>query len=602
MRLSRKPGFQVSMCDHCAVSRLIVVDGPWNGCAIGLEPVEHMLGRDPSCDLAVPDTTLSRRHLRVAPTTDGWEAEDMGSRNGTLLNDQPLTRARLRDGDRLQVGRSVFRFDDADAPPVLAEVEADTTVIAAGAEPGEAGAGELPALLALADALLAAGDEEEFLTRLCTWLRAQTGAARAVVFRRRTGELHAHAGYGASGREPPRAMVLPAVAVAAARDGKALWMMTGDGTGVVPVGAPAGLVVVLPGITAPSAQRLRFLACAGHLAAGLWASHGRIGSLHARVAELDDGDLVVASPGMRTIVDFVDRAAAAESTVLLLGESGTGKEVLARALYRRSRRAGGPFVAVNCAAISTSLLESELFGHERGAFTGAVARKPGRFELADGGTLLLDEVAELSPEAQAGLLRVLEERKLMRLGGTHPVAVDVRVIAATQVDLKEAVAAGRFREDLYYRLSVLVTVIPPLRERREDIEALARHFLDRLARRAPRRVDGIAPAALNALNAYRWPGNVRELRNVIERAVMLGTGEVIEVDDLPPEIQGSYPAPTPIAGEQVALPLPVDELERHNLLAALAVTGGNKTRAARLLGIDRVTLYNRLRKHGADTE
>jgi transcriptional regulator with PAS, ATPase and Fis domain len=307
---------------------------------------------------------------------------------------------------------------------------------------------------------------------------------------------------------------------------------------------------------------------------------------------------------MRPILDFVARAAATDSTVLLQGESGTGKEVLARALYRGSRRASGPFVAVNCAAISTSLLESELFGHERGAFTGAVARKPGRFELADGGTLLLDEVAELSAGAQAGLLRVLEERKLMRVGGTHLVSVDVRVIAASNVNLKEAVAAGRFREDLYYRLSVLVAVIPPLRDRREDIAVLARHFLDRLVRGAPRRVDGIAPAALDALTAYRWPGNVRELRNVIERAVMLGASETIEVDDLPPDVRGphSAPASAPAAGEQVALPMPFDELERRNLLAALAASSGNKTRAARLLGIDRVTLYNRLRKYGADTE
>jgi len=190
----------------------------------------------------------------------------------------------------LHVGRSVLRFDDADTPAVLAEVEADTTMIAAEAGPGEAGAGELPALLALADALLAAGDDEEFLIRLCTWLRAQTGAARAAVFRRRGGKLHAHACYGASGREPPRAMVLPAtVAVAAAHDGKALWMTAGGGTGIVPVGAPADVVAVLPGIAALGVPRLRFLACAGHLAAGLWASHGRIGSLHARVAELDDG-------------------------------------------------------------------------------------------------------------------------------------------------------------------------------------------------------------------------------------------------------------------------------------------------------------------------
>ncbi|HEY0484235.1 MAG TPA: sigma 54-interacting transcriptional regulator [Kofleriaceae bacterium] len=584
--------------------RLIVVDGPWHGCAIGLESGEHTLGRDRECDLAVPDTTLSRRHLRFVPVDDAWDAEDLGSRNGTLLNDQPLTRARLRDGDVLQVGRSVLRFDDADSPSVLTEVAADTTVIAAEAGTGEAG-DELPMLLALADALLAAGHEEEFLIELCTWLRAQTGACRAAVFRRRGGELHAHAGYGASGREPPRAMVLPAtVAIAAAREGKALWMTAGGGTGVVPVGMPAGIIVVLPGITAPGPERLRFLACAGHLAAGLWASQGRIGSLHARVAELDDGELVAASPAMRPILDFVARAAATDSTVLLQGESGTGKEVLARALYRRSPRSSGPFVAVNCAAISISLLESELFGHERGAFTGAVARKPGRFELADGGTLLLDEVAELSAGAQAGLLRVLEERKLMRVGGTHLVSVDVRVIAASNVNLKEAVAAGRFREDLYYRLSVLVAVIPPLRDRREDIAVLARHFLDRLVRGAPRRVDGIAPAALDALTAYRWPGNVRELRNVIERAVMLGASETIEVDDLPPDVRGphSAPASAPAAGEQVALPMPFDELERRNLLAALAASSGNKTRAARLLGIDRVTLYNRLRKYGADTE
>jgi transcriptional regulator with PAS, ATPase and Fis domain len=219
---------------------------------------------------------------------------------------------------------------------------------------------------------------------------------------------------------------------------------------------------------------------------------------------------------------------------------------------------------------------------------------------------LLDEVAELSPEAQAGLLRVLEERKLMRVGGTQLVSIDVRVIAATNVNLKEAVAAGRFREDLYYRLAVLVVTVPPLRERRDDVALLVRHFLDRLVRRVPRRIDGIGPAALEVLTAYRWPGNVRELRNVIERAVMLGASEIIEVDDLPADIRGPHPAlapaPTPAATEQVTLPMPVDELERRNLLAALAATGGNKTRAARLLGVDRVTLYNRLRKYNADTE
>jgi Sigma-54 interaction domain/FHA domain len=407
------------MRTHGNMPRLIVVDGPWHGCAIGLDSGEHTLGRDRDCDLAVPDSTLSRRHLRFVPIDNAWHAEDLGRRNGTLLHDRPLTRARLHDGDVLQVGRSVLRFLDADTPPVLTEVEAATTAIAAEDVSGEAPAEEVQTLLALADALAATHHEEEFLIRLCTWLRAQTGAARAVVFQRRGGELHARAGYRASGREPPGMVLPPTAAVAAARDGKALWMMADGGTGVVPVGMPAELLVVLPGVAAPGAQRLRFWACAGHLAAGLWASHGRIGSPHARVAELRDEEMVAVSPAMRPILDFVARAAATDSTVLLLGESGTGKEVLARALYTRSRRASGPFVAVNCAAISTSLLESELFGHERGAFTGAAARKLGRFELADGGTLLLDEVAELSAEAQAGLLRVLEERKLMRLGGSQ---------------------------------------------------------------------------------------------------------------------------------------------------------------------------------------
>ncbi|HTM21995.1 MAG TPA: sigma 54-interacting transcriptional regulator, partial [Kofleriaceae bacterium] len=568
--------------------RLVVVGGPWNGCTFVLEEVEHTMGRDPACDLAIPDSSLSRRHLRLAPDAEGWIAEDLGSRNGSQLNQQPLTRALLHDGDVLIAGRSTLRFDAAEASPMLAAIDGDSDSTVVATDGGQGQGGHIQALLALADALLEAGDAEAFLERLADWMRRTTRAPRAAVFRRRGNELHAHASYGPDGREPARSLVLPSVAaLAAGRAGKALWLEVKGadaGTAVVPVGAPAELLVVMPGLAALETDQLRFLACAGHLAAGLWADQARIGSLHARVAELGGADdMLAASPAMRPIVEFIERAAATDSTVLLHGESGTGKEVVARALHRHSRRSNGPFVAVNCAAISTSLLESELFGHERGAFTGAAARKPGRFELADRGTLLLDEVAELSPEAQAGLLRVLEEQKVMRLGGSHPIAINVRLIAATHVDLREAVAAGRFREDLYYRLSVLVASIPPLRERREDIAAMARHFVVQLARRAPHRVDGISDAAVAVLTGHRWPGNVRELRNVIERAVMLGTGGIIEVDDLPAELRGGATGPAaPLApGQQVSLPMPADELERHNLLAALAATSGNKSKAAR---------------------
>jgi DNA-binding NtrC family response regulator len=294
------------------------------------------------------------------------------------------------------------------------------------------------------------------------------------------------------------------------------------------------------------------------------------------------------------VLEFIERAAHTDSTVLLLGDSGTGKELVARALHGAGARADAPFVAINCASIPAGLLEAELFGHEKGSFTGATGRRRGCFEAADAGTLLLDEVGELSPQAQAGLLRVLEERTVRRVGGEQPVPVDVRVIAATHRDLAAEVSAGSFREDLYFRLSVLIANLPPLRDRPEDVAVLAERFLEHFRRRTTREVSAISPEALAALRAYHWPGNVRELRNVIERAVMLGHGAHIEPGDLPPDVRGAARS-GPEGVEMISLPMPSAELDRRNLVAALAATRGNKTRAAALLGIDRVTLYNRLK-------
>ncbi|HKP76546.1 MAG TPA: sigma-54 dependent transcriptional regulator, partial [Longimicrobiaceae bacterium] len=277
---------------------------------------------------------------------------------------------------------------------------------------------------------------------------------------------------------------------------------------------------------------------------------------------------------------------------LIQGESGTGKELLARIVHENSRRARGPFVAVNCAAIPETLLESELFGHERGAFTGAATRRLGRFERASGGTLFLDEVGDMSPTMQAKILRALQEHEIERVGGDTPVRVDVRVVAATNRDLEAEVAAGRFREDLYYRLAVVVVHLPALRERGGDVDLLAGRFMDAFAAEHGRPVRALSPEAAARLRAYAWPGNVRQLRNVIERAVLVADGEVLRAEHLPPEVLNAAEGP---GGDGDGAFLPLRELERRHIRRALDLTGGNLGDTARLLGIHRNTLRQKLR-------
>ncbi len=316
-------------------------------------------------------------------------------------------------------------------------------------------------------------------------------------------------------------------------------------------------------------------------------------------------------PAMAALLDRAAQIARAEASVLITGESGTGKEVLARHIHRQSRRARGPFVALNCAALPESLLESELFGHEKGAFSGAVAARKGKFEQADGGTLLLDEIGEMDPRLQAKLLRALQEKEIDRLGGTQPVKVDVRILAATNRDLAAEVRAGRFREDLFFRLNVVALRIPPLRERPGDILALAEHFVARFAdaNGLPRRE--LAPEVLPPLLSHPWPGNVRELENTMHRAVLLAQGPVIGTDaieltplrlDRAPEAPSSAtPAPAPAAARPVSALVGrrVDEVERDLILETLTHCLGNRTRAAEILGISIRTLRNKLHEYRA---
>jgi len=318
--------------------------------------------------------------------------------------------------------------------------------------------------------------------------------------------------------------------------------------------------------------------------------------LRQRLKDRDAPPLLVGkSPAMASLLMTIAQVAPTSSTVLLLGETGTGKELVARAIHQASQRAGKRFLAVNCGAFSEDLLASELFGHEKGAYTGAMERKAGLFEAADGGTLFLDEVGEMTPSMQVRLLRVLQERKLMRVGGTADIPVDVRVVAATNKDLAAEAETGAFRLDLYYRLNVITLRLPALAQRREDIPLLARHFLLKYSELLGRDVREIAPEVLQALAAYPFPGNIRELENLMERAVVLAEGPVVELRHLPPDLQlDQQQLKTSRQGGMATL----EENERQHILWVLEQTGGNKSRAAEILDIDRASLWRKLKRAG----
>jgi transcriptional regulator with PAS, ATPase and Fis domain len=305
--------------------------------------------------------------------------------------------------------------------------------------------------------------------------------------------------------------------------------------------------------------------------------------------------MVGTSESMREVYHLLARVAPTEATVLLLGESGTGKELAARALHRRSLRADKPFVPINCASLPDTLLESELFGHEKGAFTGALVRKPGKFEVAHTGTVFLDEIGELSLPLQAKLLRAIQEREIERVGGTQPIHVDLRFVAATNRDLEKAISEGMFRKDLYYRLNVIPLTLPPLRERREDILLLAKHFLSILKPR--RRIAGFSPEAQACLLRYNWPGNVRELANAIERAIVLGDGELIRAEDLPETLLETAPATDgPVSGTPYHESL--NREKERLILDAVERAEGNVTRAAETLGLHPNYLHRLISKLG----
>jgi len=347
-----------------------------------------------------------------------------------------------------------------------------------------------------------------------------------------------------------------------------------------------------------------------------WTKNRRLAARAERLDEdlqaLTDDEFIGISAPVTKLHSLIERVARTDTTVLIVGESGTGKELVARAIHRASPRAERPFVATNCAALTETLLESELFGHEKGAFTGAIKQRAGRFELAEGGSLFLDEIGEISGGFQAKLLRSLEQREIVRVGGNETIAVNVRVIAATNKNLEAEVNQGRFREDLFFRLNVFPIVVPPLRERPDDIELLAAHFLEKLRYPTAR----IAREVGDALRAYHWPGNIRELRNILERATSLADGGPIKVEDLgflpglapsrtqaetAAQVASQSPQPGATGLAQAEPTQGIEDVERQMIIDALQACGGNKSHAAKRLRITRRVLYTKLRKHGLET-
>ncbi len=639
------------------MAKLIVVEGPDRGTEFPLPEEKgsvQVVGRDPKSPVVLRDGSVSRQHLRIEFTGRDFRLVDLGSRNRTFLNGEPVREGLLRNGDTIGAGDSELRFEDDRV--MVEEAGEESTIMkevaipdgglggiidAIALDPGareekiRRGLDGVRRLLELTHALSRSGSIDELYHDLLAILVPALEADRGVVLTREGRRWSSRAALLGSGEPPagPEAGrgISESVVRRAAEEEKAILSAhtrrderfqdkaSVMGEGIVSAIAAPILAERPPpadpqaGTPAPAARgrvlgvlyadrrgaerpfgdaELGLLtaaaAQAGDLAARLWEEDRLRDENKNLLRSISETKRIIGrSKAVLQVLEFIRRAAPAQQTILIRGETGTGKELVASAIHYQSARQGKPFVAINSAAIPESLIESELFGHEKGSFTGAVARRKGRFEMADGGTVFLDEIAELSPGCQAKLLRLLEDRRFERVGGSQPVEVDIRVIAATNKDLSQAISGGGFREDLFYRLNVLGITLPPLRERREDIPLLVRHFLAELGKVKWT----LAPDAMEKLGAYPWPGNVRQLRNTIESAVVLGDGPVIRAADLvlPPRGEGAPPGGT--AWE----PLTLEELQRRHILKVLEHTGGNKKRAADLLGIERCTLYAKLK-------
>jgi transcriptional regulator with GAF, ATPase, and Fis domain len=609
------------------------VAGPLRGQSFALTAdQETTIGRDPSNTIPVLDSALSRNHCSIVNSVDGWIVKDCGSRNHTYLNNQAVKSGRLFDGDEIRIGASIFRFFAPSADDTLSGtpvVDAQTVILRQAdaiylrASPN---AENLPANLRTVRDLNALASLSRDLTLLHDLaglqdqvLKSVTGpipAGRAAIllaqpdsegWAQRSWDRRFGLGADfAASRTIVNRVFTEGVAILSNdipnqedfQSAESLVIAHTRSVLAVPLDAFGDRLGVLYLDGASGADfdqgHLQLLTALGNVAA--------LGIVNVRHFEWLEGEnrrlneelnvehnMVGESPALAEVIQFIKKVAPRDSTVLIWGESGTGKELVARAIHRNSTRVQKAFVAINCAALTETLLESELFGYEKGAFTGAVAQKRGKIETADGGTIFLDEIGEMTPSLQAKMLRVLQEREFERVGGTKTIRVDLRVIAATNRDLKEMSRSGAFRQDLYYRLNVVSIRTPALREHKEDIPLLASHFAAKYAERVKRKISGFSPKSHRLLANYDWPGNVRELENAIERAVVLGVTDIILPEDLP-ELMVADPAGSSDDHAGVSLDAAIRAAKRQAIEKALEQTGGNQTEAAKLLSVHSVHL------------
>jgi len=631
--------------------RLIGVAGPLQGTVFALDPGRVTVGRDSSNEIWAADSFLSRRHCTLKSTGTEFSIQDLGSHNGTRVNGIPIKDHKLAHGDQISVGDSLLLFltdEGGDSAHATNPVEFEDTVEFAGFpvevrqqdapyfEPEKLFAGfpetartarDLNALLRLATKIGGIRSREALQWQLLGFVFEVVPAERgAVIFFDDSGEIGATAAWDRV-RGPQHVVPINHNLVQRVFRERAAFLESDHPDSpdrwdrnktarqqprsvlCVPLfGSQKTLgAIYLEGASPTERLDQHHLQIASAVAgiAGLALDNLRDWELlqqenqFLRAEANLEHNIVGESARMKEVFQFIRRVAPTDSTVLILGESGTGKELIARAIHRNSPRAESPFVAVNCAAITETLLESELFGHEKGAFTGATAQKKGKVEIANGGSLFLDEIGELAPGLQAKLLRVLQEREFERVGGTRPIRLDIRLIAATNRNLAEAIESGSFRRDLYYRLNVVALSMPALRERRDDILPLAEHFIAKFGRKGNTRMRMISSEAQACLVNYDWPGNVRELENAIERALVLGSGDTILPDDLPEAIlEGGAPTLDQSGKYHGA----IKESKKQLVLQALQQTNGSYVEAAKVLGIHPNSLLRLIRNLNIKTE
>ena len=608
--------------------RLAAISGRLKGAVFNVSDEGAVIGRETSAHLCIAESAVSRRHSKLEKSGDDYVINDLDSLNGTFVNDVPVRSRVLQHGDRIRIGESQFLFllFEGDESSKSSQIEMDERQVLSGStvqvrfdDALYLMARDLSALMKVSTTINAIRGLEELQERLLLLLFEVVPAQRGAILLATEGSPDPASIFGLDRQHGKDQTVIVSRTIIrqVMRDGVAL--LTSNpldpdlGTNsLIAAGAQSVMCVPLMMLdrilgviyldsTDPHDQfnkdHLQLVTAISGIAAVAIENARQFEWLESEnqrlLADVNiDHNMIGESAAMQKVYHFISKVAPTDSTVLITGESGTGKELAARAIHRNSKRAQKPFVAVNCAALTESLLESELFGHEKGSFTGALAQKKGRLEIADGGTVFLDEIGELSSALQVKLLRVLQEREFERVGGTQTIKIDIRLIAATNRNLEEAIEAGQFRQDLYYRLNVVSFELPPLRDRREDIPLLANYFANKYSIKCNRKLRGLAPEARARLAAYDWPGNVRELENAIERAVVLGTTDLILPEDLPEALleSGAHVARS-TAGYHEA----VAETKKQIILTAMEKSKGNYTEAAKSLGVHPNYLHRLIR-------